>query len=173
MIALVQTASTTSAPAGRQPFNRGYPTFHREEIAAGQQLHAGLVLLYGKARARRLLRQDAGAAFKRFRYGRRWLATADGTATGICVMIDRAPFFHGKAGSEHVMIPGRAGWRRFAALVKQMTMRPRWSEGFTATAEALDEAGYAIAESIAAIMCWGVESDDDVCDHVPSKTVAR
>jgi hypothetical protein len=173
MPALAHENCTNRDLAGLQPFNRGYPTFHREEIAAGQQLHAGLVLLLGKARARRLLGRDAGAVFERLRYGRRWLSTADGSTQGICVMIDRAPFFYGKARSEHVMLPGRAGWGRFSALVNHMTMRPRWAEGFTAPAEALDDLGYAIAESIAAIMCWGIDSDDDVCHPVLNKPGAK
>ena len=43
-----------------------------------------------------------------------------------------------------------------------MKTQPRYTVGWSATAEALDNLGYAIAESIAVLELLGMHEDDDV-----------
>ncbi|MFM8496569.1 MAG: hypothetical protein ACKOEM_13760 [Planctomycetia bacterium] len=140
-------------------FNCGFPTFHGEEIEAGRRLHSALMLIHGAQKAQRLLRADAASVFRPLRYGRRWIS---GSPAALCVMVDRSPWFEGKAGNEHILIPGRRGWKQLADRVHELTALPRWAEGFTGAAEALDDMGYAVAESIAAMLCWGIDSDESI-----------
>lgn len=154
------THARTSCRPMPEKFNRGYAAFHCEEIIAGRQLHSAIILIHGADKAQRLLRNDAGSVFRALRYGRRWIAPHD--ARVMCVMLDHSPFFDGKADSPSILIPGRRGWKQFAAHVRQLVLMPRWADGFTGAAEALDDLGYAIAESIAAMLCWGIEGDESI-----------
>lgn len=169
-IAAACTHAAIRRPAMRK-FNRGFDTFHGEEIEVGRQLHAAVVLVCGNQQAQRLLRHDAAGVFGQLRYGRRWIAGPGPAA--LCVMVDRAPFLDGKAGNEHILIPGRRGWKQFADRVNELSEMPRWAEGFTASAEALDDLGYAIAESIAAMLCWGIEDDESVTARHPGNAAGR
>jgi hypothetical protein len=158
MIAIATTNRTQ-----RQRFCDGFEPFHSEEIAAAKELCTAAVLLYGRRSLQRLLRKDAGKAFERLRYGRRLMPLLDRQENrSVCLLIDRAPYFSHKAGSDHIMFPGHKGWATFAEQVKVLALSPRWAGGFTAAAKVLDDLGYAIAESLAAMMAFGIEGDDDV-----------
>jgi hypothetical protein len=174
-MAVITMTRATDAPAARptrRAFNRGHHTFHTEEIEVAKQLHTAMLLVHGEVKARRLLRRDAAAAFRPFRYGRRWIGI-DPTDPCVCTMVDRGPFLTGKAGNDHIIVPGRRGWREVATKVRYLIGSPRWAEGFTATAEALDDLGYAVAESIAAMLCWRIESDELVAIYAanPSRAI--
>lgn len=159
-VAVTCTHATTIRRSTLGKFNRGFHAFHGEEIEAGRRLYAALILTHGADTVQRLLRADAASVFRPLRYGRRWVAGPGPAA--LCVMVDRAPYLDGKAGNEHILIPGRRGWKQFADRVQQLRAMPRWAEGFTASAEALDDLGYALAESIAAMLCWGIEDDESI-----------
>jgi hypothetical protein len=162
--------STRNAIGTRTKFSRGYVTFHQEEITVGRALFDGATLMYGKAKLRRMLRTSPASVFRPLRYGRRWIDDDNGGA--LCVMIDHAPYLDGKPGAEHILVPGRRGWREFTVAVHRLSMQPRWAEGFSAVAESLDDMGYAIAESVVAILAFGIESDDDVALTV-TRTLGR
>jgi hypothetical protein len=156
--------ATCSSKAAVQKFNRGFNTFHGEEIQGGKMLHDAAVMVYGKARLRRILKTQPSTAFASFQYGRRFIE--ESSISGhkvVCFMIDHAPYLDGKAGDQNILVPGRRGWAEFVARVHAVAALPRWADGFTGAAEALDDLGYAIAESIAAMLAFGIESDDCCC----------
>ena len=154
---------TNGMKAQRGRFNEGFGTFHQEEIEVGKVLLEAALLVYGREKTKRLLKRCPAKVFKPLRYGRRLLGDpAKPNDAFACVMIDLDPYFTGKAGNEHILVPGCRGWRAFCSRVLSISMRPRWADGLTATAEALDDLGYAIAESIAAIRAFGITSDDEI-----------
>ena len=142
-------------------FNRGFNTFHGEEIKGGRMLYNAAVMIHGKAKLRRILATRPSNAFASFQYGRRFIE--ENTLSPhkvVCLMIDHAPYFDGKASDHHILVPGRRGWSRFVARVREVSSLPRWADGFTGAAESLDDLGYAIAESIATMLAFGIETDD-------------
>lgn len=141
----------------------GVGTFHQDEIVVGSQLLTAAVLLHGKSKVRRLLKSSPEKVFQPLRYGRRIIFMPDESGAGYSnVMIDRPPFFGGKAGSQHIMVPDRKGWVEFARRVQAVAQLPRWADGLSAAAEVLDDLGYAIAESIAAIQAFDMETDEGI-----------
>jgi len=68
-----------------------------------------------------------------------------------------------RAGDKDILIPGRRGWAEFVSHVRAVSSLPRWADGFRGAAECLDELGYAIAESIAAMLAFDIESDEEAC----------
>ena len=153
-----------SGKAARAKFNQGYGTFHQEEIEVGKALEQAATLIYGKQKLRRMLSADPARVFQPLRYGRRLLHEPDDSLRGfICVMIDRPPYLSGKATNEYILLPGKKGWRKFAENALAIAQLPRWADGLSASAEALDDLGYAVAESIAAMLAFDIESDDQVC----------
>jgi hypothetical protein len=151
-----------------QKFNEGYCTFHQEEIEVGKALFNAAVLIHGKVKLRRLIKSDPSKAFAPLRYGRRFIPDLQKPGSGhVCVMIDRDPFYGGKASNRYILVPGRKGWKRFVKHVHSIINRPRWADGLTASAEALDELGYAIAESVASMLALGIETDD--CCVMPGR----
>jgi hypothetical protein len=149
----------------RHKFNRGFVVYHQEEIETAKALHDACVLLHGRRATRRLLRTNPAAVFKPLRYGRAVTMTPDGGM--VRVMIDGYAGVAGKAGNDHIAVPGRPGWSRVRRRVGELMGLARWADGMTATAEALDDLGFAVAESIAAIMAFDMIDDADVgvVDH--------
>jgi hypothetical protein len=152
-------ATTSSTRAG---FNRGYIVFQMEEIAGGRRLHDAAILVHGTAKVRRMLRAAPASVFRSLRYGRRWIDDEHGNPDAVCLMIGGERYLDGKAGADNIVVPGRRGWREFAERTRQLSLLPRWADGLTASAEALDGMGYAVAESIAAMLAFKIESDDEV-----------
>jgi hypothetical protein len=146
-------------PAGTK-FNRGYATLHQDEITLARDLHTACMLRYGRHKMRRILEQSPADAFRHMRYGRRFFG---GSHQTLCLVIDDSQFLDNKAGNRHILTPvGDRRWRLFADRVRSLALLPRWADGWSATAEALDDLGYAIAESIAALMCWRIDGDESV-----------
>ena len=145
-------------------FNRGFKTFHGEEIEGGRMLFNAAVMVHGKAKLRRILKTQPSKAFASFQYGRRFIDETSTFGDGVvCLMLDHAPYFDGKAADNDILIPGRRGWAEFVSHVQAVSSLPRWADGFTGAAECLDDLGYAVAESIAAMLAFGIESDEEVC----------
>jgi hypothetical protein len=119
------------------------------------------VVVHGEQESRRLLKSDSALVFKPFRYGRK-VDFDDGKGRRWLMVLIDSDCSDGKAGNRHIMVPGRAGWAAFRDRVRGLSLLPRWADGFSATAEALDDMGYAIAESIAAMLLLEIESDEDV-----------
>jgi len=145
-------------------FNRGFKMFHGEEIKGGELLFNSAVMVHGKAKLRRILKTQPSRAFASFQYGRRFINENPTFGDGVvCLMLDHAPYFDGKAGDKDILIPGRRGWAQFVSHVRAVSSLPRWADGFTGSAECLDDLGYAIAESIAAMLAFDIESDEGAC----------
>jgi hypothetical protein len=169
--------ASKSIPTGRgvvgDKFNQGYGTFHQEEIEVGKLLADAALAFHGTKESRRLLKSDPAAVFAPFRYGRRVDDDAKAPGGGwLMTAVDRE-WTGGKATSRHIMVPDRSGWMAVCRRISELTRLPRWAGGFTATAEALDDSGYAIAESIAAMVLWHIESDDDLCFRHHARDRAR
>jgi hypothetical protein len=153
-----------SGKAVADKFNRGFKMFHGEEVEGGTILFNAAVMVHGKGKLRRILKTQPSTAFASFQYGRRFIDDTPTFGSRVaCLMLDHAPYFDGKAGDADILIPGRRGWAQFVSRVHAVASLPRWADGFTGAAEALDDLGYAIAESIAAMLAFGIESDDCCC----------
>ncbi len=141
-------------------FNRGYKTLHQDEIELAADLHKAILLRLGETRAKKVLAESPADAFRSMRYGRRFI-DMDGC---LCLVVDHPPFFDHKAESRHILTPavGVRRWRAFAERVRSLSILPRWADGWSAAAEVLDDLGYAIAESIAGMMCWEIEGDEGI-----------
>jgi hypothetical protein len=159
----VITSASKSAGRGvaADKFNQGCQTFHREEIEVGKRLADAAVVVHGERESRRLLKSDPAAVFKSFRYGR-VVDHDDGKGERWLIVLIDGKCADGKASNRHIMVPGQAGWAAVCERVRRLAVLPRWADGFSATAEALDEMGFAIAESIAAMLLLEIESDEDV-----------
>ena len=151
------------------PFNRGILTEHCGEIEMGKEMAQAAYLLYGDQECRRAIREAPSSLFRRFRYGRR--VDPLGGRDWLILALHNSPYIgKNKARDEHIMTPSSPDWRRrLPAAVKRLMMAPRYAPGWSATAEALDDLGYAIAESIAVLELLGFRSDD----AVPFRLVRR
>lgn len=143
----------------REAFNLGVWVCYREEIRVAEKLCAALLLNHGREAAKRMVRRDAEAAFAPLRYGRRFHP-----GECLCVDVDREMFDELKAGNEHIAMPGKRGWLAVAKRAWQLGMLPQYENEFDwlGTAQALDELGYAIAESITCLMVFGLDGDASV-----------
>ncbi len=158
---IVSASRLTGRGVVSDRFNQGCQTFHQEEIEAGKRLASAAIIVHGEQESRRLLKSDPALVFKPFRYGRRVdFDGGDGNRWLVVLIGDDCS--GGKAQNAHIMVPGRSGWAAFRDRVRRLAIMPRWADGFTATAEALDEMGYAIAESIAAMLLLEMESDEHI-----------
>ena len=148
----------------RGKFNKGCNTLHADEIQLGKDLHTACILIYGKDRSRRIVEKSPAAMFRRMRYGRRVLN--DANRPTLCLVSDNSEYMHwNKAEDRHIFTPFSRRWNEIVERVRQVSLLPRWADGWTATAETLDDLGYAIAESIAALLCCGIDSDEMLVCH--------
>lgn len=160
------TTSTASElrSRARRKFNKGCDTLHQDEIQLARDLHTACVLIYGQERSRRMVQKSPATLFRRMRYGRRVLRDTD-RAT-LCLVADNSEYMHwNKAEDRHIFTPFSPRWIEVVERVRRLSLMPRWADGWTATAETLDDLGYAIAESIAALLCCGIESDEVLVCH--------
>lgn len=162
--------ATVSAARSRacRKFNKGCATLHQDEIQLAKDLHTACILIYGQERSRAMVRKSPAALFRRMRYGRRVLR--DAKRPTLCLVSDNSEFMHwNKAEDRHIFTPFSRRWNEVVEHVRRLSLMPRWADGWTATAEALDDLGYAIAESIAALLCCDIASDEAlVCDDRPA-----
>lgn len=150
--------------SARRKFNKGCDTLHLDEIELAKDLHTACILIYGKERSRRMVEKSPAALFRRMRYGRRVLTSTDRPV--LCLVSDNSEYMHwNKAEDRHVFTPFSRRWTEIVGRVRRLSLLPRWADGWTATAETLDDLGYAIAESIAALLCCGIDSDETLVCH--------
>lgn len=148
----------------RRKFNKGCDTLHQDEIHLAKDLHTACILIYGQERSRRMVERSPAAMFRRMRYGRRVLHSGDRPV--LCLVSDNSEFIHwNKAEDRHIFTPFSPRWGEVVERVRRLSLLPRWADGWTAAAETLDDLGYAIAESIAALLCCGIESDEALVCH--------
>lgn len=148
----------------RRKFNQGCDTLHQDEIQLAKDLHTACILIYGQERSRRMVEKSPATLFRRMRYGRRVLHSTDRPT--LCLVSDNSEYMHwNKAEDRHIFTPFSRRRNEIVERVRRLSLMPRWADGWTATAETLDDLGYAIAESIAALLCCGIESDEVFVCH--------
>jgi hypothetical protein len=146
------------------PFNQGCDTEHAGEIRLGHDMAVAADLLWGKDRCKRIIRSSPSKLFRKFRYGR-WFAppVGEGNREWFGLALHGGRFIGvNRAKDEHIMRPGDYEWMEFLEQVRRVAQRPRYADGWTATAETLDDMGYAIAESIAVFELYDYAEDDDL-----------
>ena len=161
--------STTAQPAnggGRRlaPFNQGCDTEHAGEIKLGQHMAIAADLLWGKDRCKRIIGSSPSKLFVKFRYGR-WFGQGlgDSNREWFGLALHGGRFIgENRASDEYILQPGGKDWIQFLEQVRRVACRPRYADGWTATAEVLDDMGYAIAESIAVLELNDFTNDDDL-----------
>ena len=162
-------ATATLANRNGSKFNRGCDTIHQDEIALGQKLHTACTLVYGQKQCRRIAETSPASLFRQMRYGR--AVFRDTPRAALCIVTDGSPFVHClKAGNRHIVTPASRRWGELVRRVQRLSLKPRWADGWTATAEALDHLGYAIAESIAVLLCYSIESDECLLHYSRQQT---
>lgn len=166
------TATVQTVSRHRRKFNMGCDTLHQDEIALGKNLHTACVLLYGVDRSRRCAEKSPSLMFRKMRYGRAFSNASK--RPSMILVSDNSPHLHcNKAGDRDILKPTSRRWAAFREQVRRLSTLPRWADGWCATAEVLDDLGFAIAESIATLLCWGIESDEDVLCYTPNRREPR
>lgn len=158
---------TNGGARGRMSiFRQGYDTEHAEEIAMGLRLAQACILVHGEAQCRRVLAKAPASLFRSMHYGRRLLpglSQRPGVQHTLGLTPDGSRFTGRlKAADADIMRPGAQEWLAFLDTLRRLTLAPRWADGWTATAEALDAMGYAIAETIAVLMLLDFDGDEDL-----------
>jgi hypothetical protein len=153
------TATTTKTTG----FTKGIKVWHASEIELARNLFQAVRLTIGENAARRMAKTDPAHIFKRFRYSRCFCPMGENDemidAVGDCIK------WGNKAPRRWIMTPGRKAWGPFLQKVRQAMFRPYYQESqttFAATAEGLDESGFAIAESLVVAMLFEAEGDEDI-----------
>jgi hypothetical protein len=166
------TATVRTVSPHRRKFNMGCDTLHQDEIELGKNLHTACTLLYGVERSRRCAAKTPSMLFRRLRYGRAFMH--DTKRPAMILVSENSPHLHcNKASDRDILTPTSRHWAAFRERVRRVSLLPRWADGWCAAAEALDELGFAIAESIATLLCWGIESDEDVIHYRPDRKEPR
>lgn len=166
------TATVRTVSRHRRKFNMGCDTLHQDEIELGKNLHTACTLLYGVERSRRCAAKSPSALFRRMRYGRAFMN--DAKRPSMILVSDNSPHLHcNKADDRDILTPTSRHWAAFREQVRRVATLPRWADGWCATAEVLDDLGFAIAESIATLLCWGIESDEGVLCYTPNRREPR
>jgi hypothetical protein len=168
--------TTAISTAGRSParrrFNMGCDTIHHDEIELAGDLHKACQLVFGKQRSRQIAQRSPATLFRRMRYGRAFDSSTK--RQSMILVSDNSPFLHhNKATNRHIIRPTARCWSTFVEQVRRVATLPRWADGWCATAETLDDLGFAIAESIATLLCWGIESDEGVIFYDPKRKERR
>jgi hypothetical protein len=153
--------------AGRRlekPFNRGLDTLHQSEIQLGREMAIAAYLLYGKQRCDKAIETAPSSLFRSFRYGRCITPPKDEFDRGrLDIALHHGPLLgKNRAKDCHIMQPGGPDWIAFLEQVQRVAHRPRYAEGWSATAEVLDDMGYAIAESITVLELLNYKADEDL-----------
>ena len=153
------TATTTKTTG----FTKGIKVWHASEIELARNLFQAVRLTIGRDAARRMAKEDPARIFKRFRYSRPICPMGENDevidAVGDCIK------WGNKAPRRWIMTPGRKAWGPFVLSVREAMRTARYQDGpttFAATAEALDDAGFAIAESLVVAMLFEAEGDEDI-----------
>lgn len=148
----------------QKPFNQGCDTEHAGEIELGHHMAIAADLLWGRDRCKRLISSSPSKLFRKFRYGRWFAGAAGDRGRESFILALHGGRFMGehRAADEYIMTPGGGEWIEFLEEIRQVAHRPRYADGWTATAETLDDMGYAIAESIAVFELLGYEADEDL-----------
>lgn len=164
--------STAGRSHARRRFNMGCDTLHQDEIELARDLHKACQLVFGGQRSRQIAQRSPASLFRRMRYGRAFMH--DASRSAMVLVSDDSEFLHcNKATNRHILKPTSRCWSTFVERVRRVSQLPRWADGWCATAEVLDELGFAIAESIATLLCWGIESDEGVIFYDPKRKERR
>jgi len=158
------TMSKASTRPTQSGFYRKCHVWHAAEIELAVELTAAIRLTIGKQAARRIAKKDPAKLFARLRYGRNVMHT-DSLGSNMEPVADNALATGGKAPRRWIMTPARREWGAFLdRMVGVMTRSSHYREDarFAAAAQALDDAGFAIAESIAVAMLFEAEGDEDI-----------
>jgi hypothetical protein len=156
--------ATTTTQKKNSGFYRHCHVWHAAEIELAVELTAAIRLTIGEEAARRIAKDDPSRLFAKLRYGRR-VMNSDALGSNMDPVADNALVTGGKAPSRWIMTPARRQWAAFLdRMVAVMTRSSHYREDarFAAAAQALDDAGFAIAESIAVAMLFEAEGDDDI-----------
>ena len=155
--------ATTTTPKTQSGFYQGLRVWHASEIELAQGLFQAVRLTIGRDAARRMAKEDPARIFKRFRYSRPICPMGENDeavdAVADCIK------WGNKAPRRWIMTPSRQEWGGFLdRMVAVMTRSSHYREDarFAAAAQALDDGGFAIAESIAVAMLFEAEGDDDI-----------
>ena len=155
------TNGTTQAT--QTGFYRGIKVWHASEIELAQGLFQAVRLTIGRDAARRMAKEDPARIFKKFRYSRPFCPMGENDevidAVADCVK------WGNKAPRRWIMTPSRKRWGEFLdRMIEVMTRSSHYREDaqFSAAAQALDDAGFAIAESLVVAMLFEAEGDDDI-----------
>lgn len=151
----------------RAKFLTGYWCNHSEEIEAARQLHTAIVATVGNRHAREIVKRDPVKLFRPLRYGR---SLHDfGRSRSASIMIDFPRVTENRAAHWHILTPGHLEWRGFIDRVVRIQRKRDYlidaqgkPVGLHGAAKAIDDMGFAIAESLAVLMLFRGFDDDDV-----------
>lgn len=166
---MVRTAKQRVAGGRRRRcFNMGCDTIHMDEIDMARRMRDACVMLYGEEQCRRKASKSPASLFRRLRYGRFVDSHCRGRKSSLVFVSDNSPHQgQYQATDADVLTPLSPDWNRFRSRVRRIVLSSRWADGWSASAEALDAMGYAVAESIAAIQLFGFDEDEGVL-HGPT-----